>query len=68
MGDAVAPEGGGDGVVAVEHQQILFPLIAEDVLLSVHILLHILVDVQMVGGQIGYHRPLGAALHVHELE
>ena len=67
-GGAVAPEGGGDVVVGVQHQKAASVLIAENVLFRVHIFLHILVDVQMVGREVGDHRPLGAALHVHELE
>ena len=43
-------------------------LIAEDVLLGRHILRHVLVDVQMVGGQIGHHGDMGAAIHGHQLE
>jgi len=67
-GGAVAPEGGGDVIVGVQHQKAVLALITENVLLGIHILLHVLVDVQMVGRQVGDHCPLGTALHVHELE
>ena len=61
-------EGGGNGVIGVQNQQIPLLLEAEDVLLGLHIFLHVLVDIQMVGGQVGDHCPLGASLHVHQLE
>ena len=41
---------------------------AENVGFRLHILCHILVDIQMIGGQIGNDGPGGTALHVHKLE
>ena len=40
----------------------------QDVLLGVDILLHVLVDVQMVGGQVGHHRHVRALPHGDQLE
>ena len=59
---------GGNGIVGIEHQQIPRLLEAENIFLGLHIFFHVLVDIQMVGGQIGNHRPLGAAGHIHQLE
>ena len=58
----------GDVVVLIEHGDVAGALIAEDVLLGRHILRHVLVDVQMVGCQIGHHGDMGAAIHGHQLE
>ena len=58
----------GDVVVLIEHGDVVGALIAEDVLLGRHILRHVLVDVQMVGSQIGHHGDMGAAIHGHQLE
>ena len=58
----------GDGVVQVEHGDVAGLLVAEDVLLGPDVLLHALVDVQVVGGQVGQHRNVGAAGHGHQLE
>ena len=68
MGLAVAQQGRGDGIVGVDHQQAGAVLELVDVLLGLDVLVHVLVDIQVVGGQIGDDGALGAALHVHELE
>ena len=68
QGLAVTPEGGGDRVVGVENQDAAFILVAENVGFRLDIFRHVLVNVQMIGCQIGNHRPGGTALHVHELE
>ena len=65
---SVAPEPGGNGIVRIQNQHTVRALESEDVLFGVHIFLHILVNIQMVGGQVGDERPLGAALHIHQLE
>ena len=65
MGNAVAPKIGSDGIVSVENQEIFPGLMAENILFRGHILVHILMDIQMVGGQVGDHRPVGATGHVH---
>ena len=64
----VACEGGGNGIVGVQHQDTGFVLIFENILLGIHIFFHVLVDIQVVGGQVGDQRPLRTALHVHKLE
>ena len=58
----------GDGVVQVEDGGVPGLLVAEDVLLGPDIFLHALVDVQVVGGQVGQHRDVGTAGHGHQLE
>ena len=65
---SVAPESGSNGIVRVENQHTVRALESEDILFGIHILLHILVNIQMVGSQIGDERPLGTALHIHQLE
>ena len=67
-GGAVAPELRRDGVVGVENQKAAFVLVTENVGFCLDVLLHILVNVQMVGSQIGNHRPGRAVGHVHQLE
>ena len=67
-GLAVTQQRGGDVVVGVDHQQALATLELVDVLLGLDVLGHVLVDIQVVGGEIGDDGPLGTALHVHELE
>ena len=58
----------GDGVVEVENGLVARLLVAEDVLLGGHILRHVLMHVQMIGGQIGHHGDVGAVRHGHQLE
>ena len=58
----------GQVVVPVGHQPVSGPLVGEDVGLGRHILRHVGVDVQVVGGQVGKDRHRGAAVHGHELE
>ena len=58
----------GDGIVQIKNGHIPGGLIAEDILLGRHILLHALVHVQMVGGQIRHHGNVGAMGHGHQLE
>ena len=65
---SIAPEGSGNFIVSIEDQQALRILIAEDVFLRFDILIHVLVNVQMVGGQIGDQGPLRTAGHIHQLE
>ena len=68
MGDAVALQFLGNGIVTVQNQQIGFLLEAVNILLCPDIFIHILVDIQMVGGKVGDHRAAGAVGHVHQLE
>ena len=58
----------GNGVVPVEHSLFVIVLVDKDIFLGGHILAHGLVDIQMVGGQVGDHRDLRAQVHGHELE
>ena len=58
----------GDGIVQIKNGHIPGGLIAEDILLGRHILLHALVHIQMVGGQIRHHGNVGAMGHGHQLE
>ena len=58
----------GQIVVPVEDSDALFPLPAEDVLLGQGILLHGLVDVQVVGRQVGEDGNVRAGREGHELE
>ena len=67
-GDAVSTQRCGDGIVGIDHQNALFILMAIDILLCLHILIHILVDIQMVGRKIGNHRHPGTVGHIHQLE
>ena len=55
-------------VVGVEDGDAVSPLVQEDVLLGLYILLIALVDVQVVGGEIRHHSDGGAPLHGHELK
>ena len=57
-----------DGVVGVEHGNVAGGLVAENVLLGRYVLCHVLVHVQVIGGQIGHHRDMGTAVHGHQLE
>ena len=67
-GCSITPEGSGDFIVPIQNQQALGILIAEDILLGLHILFHVLVNIQMIGGQIGNQGPLRTAGHIHQLE
>ena len=66
--DAVAAEICRDGIIRIQHQHIVSHLEAEQVLFRIHILIHILMDIQMVGCQIGHHRHMGTTAHIHQLE
>ena len=61
-------EGMRDLVVHVEDQRIVRCLVQIEVLLCGHVFRHILVDVQMVRGQIRDHRHVRTVGEVHELE
>ncbi len=67
-GGAVALKFFCNGIVRIDNQNIPIPLIAKQVSFGIGILLHILVDIQMVGCQIGNHRNVGALVHIHQLE
>ena len=56
------------GVVRVEDGDTVLPLVQEDILLGLDVLLIALVDVQVVGGEIRHHGDGGAPLHGHQLE
>ena len=58
----------GDVVIQIEHRPVIGTLVAEDVGLGLGVLLHGVVVVQVVGGQIGDHGDVGALLHGHQLE
>ena len=58
----------GHIVIRIEDQQIILVLKSENILFRLHIFFHILMDIQMIGGQIGDHRSGGAAAHIHQLE
>ena len=58
----------GDGVVQVEDGGVPGLLVTENVLLGPDIFLHALVNVQVVGGQIGHHGDVRAVGHGHQLE
>ena len=55
----------GDVVVPVQNHLLLGVLIQKDVLFGRDILLHPLVDVQMVGCQVGDHGDVRAGVHGH---
>ena len=63
---------GGKGVsnliVAVQHHLVPRVLVQENILLGGHIFLHALVNVQMVGCDVGDHSDLRAGGHTHKLE
>ena len=58
----------GDLVLIAQHLAAGRHLMDEDVPLGVDVLLHILVVVQMVGGNVGDHRDLRALVHTDQLE
>ena len=58
----------GDVIVVVQHQFVALVLEAENLLLGMDVFVHILVDVQVVGGQIGHHGHSGGMGHIHQLE
>ena len=58
----------GDGVVPVADRPVLRPLEGQNVGLGLHVLRHVGVDVQVVGGQVGEYGDVGALSHGHELE
>ena len=60
--------GAGQRVIIIEDHAVAGPLVEEDVLLGGHILLHIGMDIQMVGGEVGNHRHMGAVGHGHQLK
>ncbi len=55
-------------MIPVQNQNIPFTLVGKHMFLGLHILRHVLVHIQMVGGQIGHYGNVAAAVHVHELE
>ena len=65
---AGARHGAGQFIICIEDQQILLTLIPENMGLGLHIFLHILMDIQMIGCQVGDHCPCGAMEHIHQLE
>ena len=58
----------GNVVIEIEDGLIARLLVAEDILLGGHVLRHVLVNVQMVGRQIGQNGDMGTARHGHQLE
>ena len=61
-------KGMGDRVVPVQDQNVVRLLVEIQVLLGGHVLLHILVDIQVVGGEVGDDGGVGAVGEVHQLE
>ena len=55
-------------VVLIENRNVTGRLEAENVFLCSHILLHPLMHIQVVGGQIRYNSNMGTLVHGHELE
>ena len=51
-------KGRGDVIVQIEHQKIILALMQIDILFGPDVLLHILVNIQMIGRQIGNHRDM----------
>ena len=54
--------------VQIENHPVSLALVAENVGLSRRVLLHRVVVVQVVGGQVGEYRDIGALVHRHQLE
>ena len=50
FGADVTGKFGGDGIVCIDDEHIIVILVAEQIDLGVDILLHILVDIQVIGG------------------
>ena len=65
---AVLLHGAADLVLIAQHGTAGRGLVQQDVALGVDVLLHILVVVQMVGGDVGHHGHIGAGMHADELE
>ena len=65
---AVLLHGAADLVLIAQHGTAGRVLVEQDVALGVDVLLHILVVVQMVGGDVGHHGDVGALVHADELE
>ena len=61
-------KGIGQFIVQIDHQFVFRSLVQIDILLGRHIFCHVLVHIQMVGGQIRHHSHVGRSLHGHELE
>ena len=65
---AVGLHGTADLVLIAQHSAAGLLLVQQDVALGINVLLHVLVVVQMVGGNIGHHGNVGAGMHADELE
>ena len=65
---AVGLHGTADLVLIAQHSAAGLLLVQQDVALGINVLLHVLVVVQMVGGDIGHHGNVGAGMHADELE
>ena len=65
---SVAGKGGGNGIIQVQNQGVPCPLEFENILLRLHIFVHVLMDIQVVGRKVRHHRHIGAATHIHQLE
>ena len=63
-----ADHGVGQVIVPVEDGQVIFSLMGEDVLLCQGIFFHGLMNIQMVGGQIGKNRNIRTGRERHQLE
>ena len=61
-------EPGGNIIVRIEYQLVAGVLVGKNIPLCRHILVQILVDIQVVRGQIGDHSNAGALLHGQKLE
>ena len=61
-------KGGGDLVVGVEHGAAQAPLVQINVALGVDVFLHVLVDVEVVGRDVGDDRHVGGLAHRNHLE
>ena len=63
---------GGEGerlvIVRIENRNILRCLMCKDICLCSNILCIVLMDVQMIGREVGHHGDVGALGHGHELE
>ena len=65
---AVLLHGAADLVLVAQHGTAGRVLVEQDVAFCVDVLLHILMVIEVVGGDVGHHRDLRALVHADELE
>ena len=65
---AVLLHGAADLILVAQHGTAGRVLVEQDVAFCVDVLLHILMVIEVVGGDVGHHRDLRALVHADELE